>query len=63
MMLRAGTIPACFGNGPGAVTLLNYDVFTEYSIDGTTGQLINPNPFFVAEINVSPGKFTGANII
>ena len=62
-MLRAGTIPACFDTAGGAVTLLNYEVFTEYSIDGTTGALITPNPFFVAEINVSPGKFTGANII
>eukprot|EP00956_Cyclotella_meneghiniana_P013155 scaffold18839_cov61-Cyclotella_meneghiniana.AAC.1 len=57
---RSGTIPACFDSGGGAVTLLNYNVFIVYEIDGTNnGALINPIAFFVAEVNVSPGHMGG----
>ena len=62
LILRSGTIPACFDSGGGAVTLLNYNVLIEYEIDGANnGALINPIAFFVAEVNVSPGKYEVTN--
>ena len=42
--------------------MLNYNVFIKYEIDGTNnGALINPIAFFVAEVNVSPGKYEVTN--
>ena len=42
--------------------MLNYNVFIKYDIDGNNnGALINPVPFFVDEVNVSPGKYEVTN--
>ena len=55
---RIGEHPSCFDNAAGFVGFTAYHVFVKYSIDDD-GSLIDPEPFFVSENQMTPGHFGG----
>lgn len=57
-IFRPGVLPNCSNVGAGLETFTGYDVFVTYTI-GTTGNLKNPQPFFVVENYVGPGHLGG----
>ena len=56
-LYRMGTTPACFQTGGNVDTFTAYDVFVKYTF--ADGELENPVPFFVSEVNVIPGHLGG----
>uniref|UniRef100_A0A7S2KIV3 Uncharacterized protein n=1 Tax=Leptocylindrus danicus TaxID=163516 RepID=A0A7S2KIV3_9STRA len=57
-LYRIGEQPSCFDNGAGLVGFTVYQVFVKYCIDDD-GSLIDPEPFFVLENQMTPGHFGG----
>lgn len=58
-MYRIGEHSSCFESGTGLVGFTAYHVFVKYSIDEEDGSLIDPEPFFVSENQMTSGHFGG----
>jgi len=57
-MYRMGLQPDCFSSGSGLESFTGYEVFTSFFVHPTQG-FVNPNVFFVSEIQVTHGHMGG----